>query len=146
MSNVTPANAEEFGFTFVNSTVSKKEGAVKVSLGVAPILTVVDFGKFEASFPGVLLKHSNGQSIRVHAQGITRNMLDKHNGATAEAMKSAQIAGICYGQVSQAVVRTVTVEKIVEVEVTNEKRAALIATLVDKGMTVAEAQEIAATL
>jgi hypothetical protein len=150
MSDITLANVlanpEEYGFTFVSSTVSKGTGAQKVALGIAPILTVQDFGKFEASFPGVLLKHSNGQSIRVHGQAITRGMLDKHDGTTVDAMKQAQIKGICFGQVATATVRTVTVEKIVTVEVTNEKRAQLIATLVDRGMSVADAQQIAATL
>lgn len=140
------SNAATFGISFIESPVAKGTGPEKVVVGIAPILTVVDFGLFEAAFPGVLLKHSNGQSVRVHAQGITRNMLVADRQAKTEAMKEAQVKGICLGQTVTIQTKTVTVEKIVEVDFSVEKKAALIAKLVDRGMSVADAKEIAESM
>lgn len=140
------ATPETYGVSFVDSNVSKGIGPNKAIVGSAPILTVVDFGKFEANFPGVLLKHSNGQSVRVHAQAITRNMLVADRAVSRDKMIEAQVKGICFGQTVSVTVKTVTVETIVEVDFSTEKRAMLIAELVDNGMDVATAQAIAAKM
>lgn len=140
------ATPETYGVSFVDSNVSKGVGSNKAIVGSAPILTVVDFGKFEANFPGVLLKHSNGQSVRVHAQAITRNMLVADRAVSRDKMIEAQVKGICFGQTVSVTVKTVTVEKVVEVDFSTEKRAMLIAELVDNGMDVATAQAIAAKM
>ncbi len=136
------SNPSVVGVVFLDSVVSKGKGSDKVAVGMAPILTVVDFSKFEAAFPGVILKHSNGQSIRVHGQAITRNMLVADRMVSRDKMIEAQIKGICFGQVTSVSVQTVTVEKIVEVEITTTKQAALIAGMVDAGMDYATALAI----
>lgn len=137
------ANPSAYGIAFTDSTVSKGKGNDKTSVGTAPLLTVIEFAPFETAFPGVMLKHSNGQSIKVHAQAITRNMLVADRSASRDKMIEAQVKGICFGQTVSVTVRTVEVEKIVEVDFSTEKKAALIAELVDNGMTVAVAQMIA---
>lgn len=135
------ANAAEYGIAFNDSMVSKGKGSDKVAVGMAPILTIVDFKPFEAAFPGVILKHSNGQSPRVHGQAICRNMLVANRSASRESMQEAQIKGICLGQAVSVTVKTVTVEKIVEVELGVAKQQAMIADLVERGFSVAEAQQ-----
>lgn len=140
------ATPETYGVSFVDSNVSKGIGPNKAIVGSAPILTVVDFGKFEANFPGVLLKHSNGQSVRVHAQAITRNMLVADRAVSRDKMIEAQVKGICFGQTVSVTVKTV--EKIVEVEVELgvTKQAAMIAELVGEGWSVEKAQQFVAKM
>ena len=140
------AEPSAYGVAFLDGVVSKGKGNDKTALGTAPLLTVVDFAKFEAAFPGVLLKHSNGQSVRVHAQSITRNMLWSDRSTSREKMIEAQVKGICFGQAVSVTVKVVEtiVEKEVELGVT--KQQAMIAELVEEGWSVEKEQQFVAKI
>jgi hypothetical protein len=130
------ADPSAYGISFPVSKLHKGIGAERVELPLSPILTVTDFGKFEQNFPGVLLKHSNGQSVRVHAQSIARNMVWANRKVSHAEISAAQIDGILFG-------RVVTVAtKVVNVGLSTEKAAALFADLVDSGLSTEVARGI----
>src|SRR6266446_9609276 len=63
------AKPSEHGFEFVTAVV-KKYGRTS---GPVPLIKVTDVAKFEKAFPGVILRTSNGSSVKVTSQGIVRN-------------------------------------------------------------------------
>ena len=63
------AKPEDFGFTFETGVV-KKYGKTS---GAVPLVKIVDAGRFEKNFPGLLIGQFQKTSVRVWSQGIVRN-------------------------------------------------------------------------
>lgn len=126
------ANTPAYGFTFELGALHKKIDGTLVELRAQPILRVVDTAKFEAAFPGVQLKHSNGSSIRVHSQAIGRDAAFKNASVKPESVKLANISQICLGSTST----TVTVAQ----KMTDDEAAQMVALLVDAGLSATDAR------
>lgn len=129
------ADPSAYGISFPVSKLHKGIGAERVELPLSPILTVTDFGTFERHFPGVLLKHSNGQSVRVHAQSIARNMVWANRKVSHAEITAAQVDGILFG-------RVVTVATKVVANISDDQYSAILAGCVDAGMEVATIRSI----
>lgn len=78
------AQPEDFGFDFVTENVRSGD----VTYQGVPILRVQDAAKFEASFPGVILKALDGSSIRVSSQRVVREARDKNATIKTDELKS----------------------------------------------------------
>jgi len=63
------AKPSDFGFEFVTDAVVKKGHTYN---GV-PLIALRDIPKFEKAFPGLIIKSSNGTSIRVGSQRVVRD-------------------------------------------------------------------------
>lgn len=130
------ANTLNYGFMFQLGALNKKIEGELTALRAQPILTVVDTAKFEAAFPGVQLKHSNGSSIRVHSQAIGRDAAWKNSSVKPEDVKLWNVQQICFGSTASTVnVATVTVK------MTDAEAAAMVALLVDAGVDAGTALE-----
>ena len=62
------AKPEDFGFEFITETVHKRGRGYTVQL-----VRVNSVPKFEAAFPGLIIKTEDGSSIRVTTQRISRD-------------------------------------------------------------------------
>lgn len=94
------SNPATFGVSFVSDEVSKKEGAVKVSLGFRSLLVVADVATFRKMVPtadAVITSHLDGQSVRVAAQNIVRTALLRDRKTPDESLMLRQVESIIMG-------------------------------------------------
>jgi len=67
------ANPASYGFEFNLETV-ERDGIKYENI---PVMKVTEVAKFEAAFPGTLLKTSNSQSMKVNSQRVGRDAAAK---------------------------------------------------------------------
>lgn len=101
------AKPAEYGFEFLMGEVSTEKGTV--SLGMAPIVHILDVLKFNAAFPGVIPSLLDGSSARVLSQAATRAALEKNH-----SVKLVDLKVLALGRVLGVKVKTV---QVVEKEV-----------------------------
>jgi hypothetical protein len=128
-----------YGFTFELGALGKGTGPDKIMYPAQPLLKVTDVAKFDAAFPGVILAHSDGQSIRVHAQRIARDLVEAEHGVKPETVKVAEIQSICFGRVASRSGAKVTT---VEVAMTTAQQAHFLAEMAEMDVDADEARAI----
>ena len=152
-----------FGLNWSSETVNTepdKTGSVKVvASDDAQILSIVDYDNFTANFPNakeILLGIANGTSLRVMAQDVNRRNPSKsveiRRTAIVNRLQGVRNAGV-RTVVTKIVEKIVTVRKaplpggtFYEGDNETEYQAEYIAALVDLGVAVPDARNIAETM
>ena len=126
---------EAFGLTFDVGKLGYKAADKKtyIALPPQPYLRVVNTSTFDKHFPGVIAKHSNGSSVKVHSQAIGRQLAKADRKVPPATVKRALVDGICFGATTSASTTVITVTEVQKM--TDAEAAGVLALLVDSGMT-----------
>ncbi len=142
--NATARNWAALGIVFVQDTVAKGTGTNKIEYRTkAELPTVGDWEKFVEHFgaPSVLNMLNASNSIRVGAQAICRDLLERNANCPAEEMREAVYAWMkgVRGRSAQTITVTVVKRYLVDGSLFEgsdemEWRQANIAALVEMGL------------